>query len=1221
MWIEHVLAPRCHSFFRAALLLAFTACTSPPADVSLLRNGSEYRPPLTRPIRLAAPTPLNWVTTRLDSLPPPPTDRFDLARLPAAPLDVGSPQPLRAPMPQWPFDLARFPATTFRLTEVPKVHMGAPMSRLGHPRKTKASLPVRREGAAANVLQLGQEQGLTGTVVASFCLDPSGAMWVGTDQGLSCFDGQYCETYTVNQGLSNNQVTLVFLDSQQRLWVSHSGFAVDVLDRRRGTVHHLSSIYGLTGNQASTFLEDAQGRVWIAHNRGIDVVDLAAGTVQNLAPAIGWPTRAVNTLYRDGRGRLWVGGNENRLLLLDPGRGTAQWVALPTPANDILQVLEDSLGRLWLGTGGQGLYLIDEKRGRIQQLTTRQGLSRNLVTSLVRGLGQQLFVGTSGGGVDEYDAERHTLKHLRVGQGGLSSNLVLSLYFARDGQLWVGTSGKGINLYQTFFPVRQLSRQQGLSGHGAPYCALAEDDQGRVWAGSQGDGLDVLDPARGRQWHLGKAQGWADSSVGVICRDHRGRLWVGGSRKLHVVDTRRGRVTHLADTLGSLTALMEDRQGRLWLGGVGGPTVLDERQGTVRHTNYRRGLNANSYFAFAQDHRGQVWCGSDNGLAIISADDRSVRLANNPFGPGKNWITCLLEDAGGNMWVGTAGRGLHRFNAAADRMTSFSLVNGLSDLHIASLQERDGRLYVGTAKGLTVLTPTVPRPAAGAAPAWQLAAYDKPEEFAFVDFTPAVLLARSGTLWWGVSDVLATLETPRTNRLPPTTRVTALDLMEQPQAFGPAPPKGPAADGVRWVSQQAVGGLPAQLSLPFDRNHVTFHFVSSRLDNLAKVRYRYLLEGNDEHWSDVTDQASADYRNLAPGRYTFWASSKGLHGAWGPPTAFAFTVRPPWWRTWWAYLLFLLGLGALGWAYTRYRSRRLRAENAVLEAKVTQRTTALDQSLQELRVAQAQLIQKEKMASLGDLTAGIAHEIQNPLNFVNNFSEVSAELMAELKEAQAVGDGEEAADLTEAVIQNLGRIAEHGRRASSIVRGMLEHSHASSGERVPTDLNALCDKYQRLSYHGLRAKDKSFNAALETDYAADLPLVSVVSGDVGQVLLNLFSNAFYAVRQRQQLGEADYAPTVRVQTKQLGQQVEIRVTDNGTGMSAGVQAKVFQPFFTTKPTGEGTGLGLSLAHDIIAQGHGGSLTVESQEGQGTIFSVALPLTGPRTSRQPEPSIR
>ncbi|WP_226930059.1 ATP-binding protein [Hymenobacter siberiensis] len=295
--------------------------------------------------------------------------------------------------------------------------------------------------------------------------------------------------------------------------------------------------------------------------------------------------------------------------------------------------------------------------------------------------------------------------------------------------------------------------------------------------------------------------------------------------------------------------------------------------------------------------------------------------------------------------------------------------------------------------------------------------------------------------------------------------------------------------------------------------------------------------------------------------------------------------------------------------------RLIEAQNVELERLVAERTAALTQQAQELsgalvelRTTQAQLIQAEKMASLGELTAGIAHEIQNPLNFVNNFAEVSAELVEELEEEQtrSVRDLELEAELLGDLKQNLVKINQHGQRAAGIVRGMLEHSRASTGERAPTDVNQLADEYLRLAYHGLRAKDKTFNATLETDFAPALPLVDAVSGDLGRVLLNLFTNAFYAVRQRQQAGEAGYAPTVGVGTARANGHVEIRVTDNGTGMPPEVQQKIFQPFFTTKPTGEGTGLGLSLSHDIVVQGHGGTLTVESQPGQGTTFTISLP---------------
>ena len=295
--------------------------------------------------------------------------------------------------------------------------------------------------------------------------------------------------------------------------------------------------------------------------------------------------------------------------------------------------------------------------------------------------------------------------------------------------------------------------------------------------------------------------------------------------------------------------------------------------------------------------------------------------------------------------------------------------------------------------------------------------------------------------------------------------------------------------------------------------------------------------------------------------------------------------------------------------------RSLETQSETLEYEVGQRTAALARqtdelraTLAELQATQDQLIQSEKMASLGELTAGIAHEIQNPLNFVNNFADVSVELVAELAEERTrpTRDYTLEAELLTDLRQNLQRIAQHGGRAAGIVRGMLEHSRASTGERQLTDVNALADEYLRLAYHGLRAKDKSFNATLQPALTPGLPSIQAVPGDLGRVLLNLFTNAFYAVQKRQQSGEPGYAPTVGVRTELAGSRIKITVSDNGTGMPAAVQARIFQPFFTTKPSGEGTGLGLSLAHDIIEQGHSGTLTVQSQEGEGTEFTILLP---------------
>jgi signal transduction histidine kinase len=262
----------------------------------------------------------------------------------------------------------------------------------------------------------------------------------------------------------------------------------------------------------------------------------------------------------------------------------------------------------------------------------------------------------------------------------------------------------------------------------------------------------------------------------------------------------------------------------------------------------------------------------------------------------------------------------------------------------------------------------------------------------------------------------------------------------------------------------------------------------------------------------------------------------------------------------------------------------------------------LEHTLANLRSTQSQLIQSEKMASLGELTAGIAHEIQNPLNFVNNFSDVNSELVDELQQELKTGKIGNAIAISNDIKDNEQKINHHGKRADAIVKGMLQHSRSNSGQKEPTDINALADEYLRLAYHGLRAKDKSFNATFTTDFDEGIGKINITPQDIGRVILNLINNAFYAVdEKKKQMGDG-YEPTVSVSTKKEKDKIEIKVKDNGNGIPQKVLDKIFQPFFTTKPTGQGTGLGLSLSYDII-KAHGGEIKTETKEGQGTVFSV------------------
>jgi signal transduction histidine kinase len=352
----------------------------------------------------------------------------------------------------------------------------------------------------------------------------------------------------------------------------------------------------------------------------------------------------------------------------------------------------------------------------------------------------------------------------------------------------------------------------------------------------------------------------------------------------------------------------------------------------------------------------------------------------------------------------------------------------------------------------------------------------------------------------------------------------------------------------------------------------------------------------------------AGYTDIGPGRYTFRVKATNNEGVWNEEgVSVLIIIRPPWWRSWWAYCLYGLLLVSVAIAVHRYQKQKvIRAEREKAQKKELAQAKEIETAYHQLKETQAQLIQSEKMASLGELTAGIAHEIQNPLNFVNNFSDVNSELVDELKAELTTGNTQSAIQIADSIKDNEQKIKHHGKRADSIVKGMLQHSRTSTGQKEPTDINALADEYFRLGYHGFRAKDKSFIATLKTDFDQNIGPINIVPQDIGRVLLNLYNNAFYAMSEKKKHALDGYEPTVKVTTKKLNGKVVISVKDNGDGIPQKVIDKIFQPFFTTKPSGQGTGLGLSMSYDIT-KAHGGQLAVHTKEGEYAEFLVELPI--------------
>ena len=547
-------------------------------------------------------------------------------------------------------------------------------------------------------------------------------------------------------------------------------------------------------------------------------------------------------------------------------------------------------------------------------------------------------------------------------------------------------------------------------------------------------------------------------------------------------------------------------------------------------------------------------------------------------------VRCLYEDSQGIIWAGTGLGGLNRFDPHTGTFMHYTTREGLPSNNILSvIGDAGGNLWIGTNRGLSRFNPATTK----------FRNYSMEDGLPDNEFNGSVVQSHEGKLLFGTRNGFFSFDPDsiKDNTTPPPVYITGLTVLERQR---PVPEK--------------------QLELSYQENFLTFEFVTLNYNSPEKNQYAFQLVGLDPNWVYSGSRRSARYTDLTPGTYTFRVKAANNDGVWNEKgaTLAVIIIHPPWWQTWWAYTLYaLLTISAI-WAIIHYRSLALRRKNRELEEQVSLRTAELRQSLANLKTTQNQLIQKEKLASLGELTAGIAHEIQNPLNFVNNFAEVSVELADELHQSVEEDDKPLSQELANDLRQNMTQIELNGKRASNIVRAMLEHSSASSGERQPTDLNALAEEYLKLAYHGFRrsgdpGKHSDFTATLKTDFAGDLPHLEMVAGDVGRVLLNLYNNAFYAIQQRQLQETEDYEPSIWVSTRLVEDSVELRVKDNGLGIPAPIQAKVFQPFFTTKPTGQGTGLGLSLSYDIITKGHGGEMYLESQEGQGTEFIIRLPI--------------
>jgi signal transduction histidine kinase/ligand-binding sensor domain-containing protein len=1174
-----------------------------------------FKQPVTVPLTFSKPRTIDWAAIK-DVKIKPVVKKIDLDKLPAEPYVSNGLKSVAYDTDEVKFDYNSLPQKDFDIDQLPSKPLKFKTIKLPPPKLIKSG-PPRLKDTTLSLYELDAPD-FHGRLISCLLEDHDGFLWISTRNGIYRYDGENLVLYLAlyyNGPDAYHYPIAMWQDQRGRIWISEQNEGIEILDPVAGTLKKTNSSLGLGSNHPYRIMQDAQQRIWISCNwaAGVNIIDPKTETVKWLNKEHGLSdTAQIDEILQDKQNNIWIGSWKG-INVIDLKNKTIKYLgkASGLKSDTVNEELLDSKGNLWAGFRGGIISIINIKNGTIQS-TKKTQLPRKDCYSLTEDSKGRIWASPTNNGLQIMDAERQTAKYLNRAKG-LAGDYIANIMQDSRGQVWIATDG-GLNM---------IRNKEAIVEHigDVPTTALAEDSKGMVWQATLYNGINIIDRKTQTIRRFDTSNGLSNDTMSFV-KEINSRFFIGTSTGLDIIDSARKTITHLGKKEGfrnrSLTTAVVDKQGAIWIGGDNGMDVYNAKSYTYKHLSWRQGLSDTSVEDMIIDRQGKIWVSSfPGGVAEADPGTGIIQNINNAPLKGKDQRILLPDDAC-NMWIGTV-KGLYFADFKNRTLTSFSTAQGLPDEAVLSVQKHGDKILVGTAKGISVITP--PKDSINGDKNWKIETFDKLYGLNKVEVGYETdLVTRDGLYWWGDKGITVLGLDKKDHYIPPA-YITIINVMDQPKLFGGR--ERTTSNGLTWDNATDPFNMPDNLHLPYNQNYLRFNYGSLNLTAHDTVWYRYILAGVDKSWSSESNaNVSRNYFSMPPGEYTFKVVTKSSDAGWSKPALLTFTINPPWWQTWWAYVIYVVLLGGSIWGFSHYRSLQLIKDKRALEHKVHERTEQvmqqkeeietqrddLEKAFNELKTTQNQLIQAEKMASLGELTAGIAHEIQNPLNFVNNFSEVSKELMGELGEELDKGDTKEAKVISLDVIQNLEKIVHHGKRADAIVKGMLQHSQSGSGIKEPVNINTLADEYLRLSYHGSRSKDKSFNAEMVTHFDEKLPKINVIPQDIGRVMLNLFNNAFYSVNQKQKTAGADYKPEVTVTTATENRQVIIKVKDNGIGIPDAIKDKIMQPFFTTKPTGEGTGLGLSLTYDMIVKGHGGSIALNSVEGEFTEFIIQLPIS-------------
>jgi signal transduction histidine kinase/ligand-binding sensor domain-containing protein/DNA-binding NarL/FixJ family response regulator len=1034
------------------------------------------------------------------------------------------------------------------------------------PLPVKAPMPRLRSNARINMKYLDVDQGLNSSNVRAIIKDSQGNLWFGTwGGGVSKYNGESFTHFTEKEGLSDNYIWTMMEDRQGNLWFGTYRGGVCMYNGESFT--HFTEKQGLSTNSVRSILEDRKGNLWFG-TWGGGLILYDGKTLTHFTKKEGLNSHSIFSMVEDSHYNIWIGALGG--VSMYNGKTFTHFTSKEGLICDLVWcVQKDSQGNLWFGTN-DGVSMYDGQS--FTNYTEKEGLIHNFVGTMMEDSFGNIWFGTAFGAASRYDGESFT----NYGdEEGLSPSDMMSIQEDSYGNIWLGTVSLGVSIYNPQTLVH-YTQKEGLRNN--IVSSILEDSKGNLWFGSGGNGVTIYNGEVFR--HFTTGQGLASNFITYMQKDSHGNLWFG--MEIGGVVMYNGKAFTLFTGNGYLLqspilSIQEDSQGNLWFG-TWTTGVIRYDGKTFTHFTEKEGFsNNNEVRSILEDSHGNLWF-STGGGGVSRYDGQGFTNFTRREGLNDNFVWCMLEDGHGNLWFGTENGGANMYDG--DSFTYFTEKEGLSNNSVRSIvEDNNGNIWLGTLKGLNCLVFSPESDPGRANRNWPVIyTFNEQDGLKGIEFNNnSVLLDSKNRLWWGTGKCLTMMDMSNFKlpvEAPSNMQLSRIEINGKFVDYRHLEKSSNKKMQLSGVARFC--NYPLNLKLPYKYNHLTFYYSAIDWSAPYKIKYSYKMEGLRASWSEPSAETKADYRNLPSGTFTFKVRAIGAAQKWSEPFEYTFTIHPPWWYSWWAYIIYGIIIILIILQYRRYLLRKAKLQSAV----------------------EIERIEKEKVLELDHLKsrffANISHEFRTPLTLI--LGPIEGLLKKKGKEAVLKSD-------------ELGILHRNAKRLQQLINQLLDIAKLETGKvRLQVSEGNLSEHIRAivLSFLSL-AEGKNIR------YKYDLPdnpdQVYFDRDKLEKIVTNLISNAFKFTAPG---GEVFVAlKYIMAEGQDAAEFIKISIRDSGKGIPPDQLEKIFDRFYQVGSSDtrehEGTGIGLSLTRELTDI-YRGEIKVESEPGKGSLFTVVLPVS-------------